>query len=158
MPQKVLCLKYIIIIANKYDGYVELKMNEVINNLKNLNLLYAEDNLTIQETTKKTLELLFEHVYTAKDGIEALDIYKSNKIDIALLDYIMPNMDGLTLVKEIYSLGDTKIPIIIATGYAYEIDDKESFEELNGKIWFIEKPLKYDEFLRTIQDVISTLK
>lgn len=133
-------------------------MDEVINNLKNLNLLYAEDNLTIQDTTRTTLELLFNKVYTAKDGLEALEIYKNNTIHIALLDYIMPNMDGLTLVHEIYALNDTKIPIIIATGFAYEIDDKEFFQELNGKIWFIEKPLKYDEFLRTIQEIIVTLK
>ena len=59
---------------------------EVMNGLKGLNLLYAEDNQTIQETTKRTLDLLFHHVYTAKDGLEALEIYKNNKIDIALLD------------------------------------------------------------------------
>lgn len=131
---------------------------EVMNGLKGLNLLYAEDNQTIQETTKRTLDLLFHHVYTAKDGLEALEIYKNNKIDIALLDYIMPNMDGLTLVKEIYSLDEVKIPIIVATGYSDEIEDKESFERLSGKVWFIGKPLKYDEFLKTIQEVIATSK
>jgi CheY-like chemotaxis protein len=133
-------------------------MNEVLNGLKELNLLYAEDNPTIQETTKRTLDLLFHHVYTAKDGLEALEIYKTNKIDIALLDYIMPNMDGLTLVKEIDSLDEVNIPIIVATGYSDEIENKESFERLRGKVWFIGKPLKYDEFLKTIQEVIATSK
>ncbi len=59
---------------------------------------------------------IFAEIYEASDGVEALDIYKSNKIDMIMTDIEMPNMNGLSLCKEI-RITDKKIPIIITTAY-----------------------------------------
>ena len=130
-------------------------MNELAQILKELNILYAEDNQSIQASTKKTLELIFGNVYIANDGLEALEIYKSNTVHIALFDYVMPNMNGYEAARQI-RLDNKKIPIIIASGYS----DKDKL--LNaidlGVIKYIEKPLKYDELVNALKLAIEILR
>ena len=61
---------------------------------KSLNVLYAEDDLIIQESITRILKLFFKEVFVANDGSEALEIYHNNQIDVIILDYVMPNFDG----------------------------------------------------------------
>ncbi|MDY0322039.1 MAG: response regulator transcription factor [Arcobacteraceae bacterium] len=130
-------------------------MNELAQILKELNILYAEDNQSIQASTRKTLELIFGNVYIANDGLEALDIYNSKTIHMALFDYVMPNMNGYEAARQI-RLDNKKIPIIIASGYS----DKDKL--LNaidlGVIKYIEKPLKYDELVNTLKLAVEILR
>jgi DNA-binding response OmpR family regulator len=130
-------------------------LNELAQILKELNILYAEDNQSIQASTRKTLELIFGNVYIANDGLEALDIYNSKTIHMALFDYVMPNMNGYEAARQI-RLDNKKIPIIIASGYS----DKDKL--LNaidlGVIKYIEKPLKYDELVNTLKLAVEILR
>lgn len=122
--------------------------------LKNLNVLYAEDNDQIRESTAKTLSILFQNVYTAKDGVDALKLYNSHVIHIALLDYVMPCIDGYELAKEIRNT-NSKIPIIICSGYS----DKEKLMhaiEL-GTISYLMKPLQYSELIKSLEKAVETL-
>ena len=52
----------------------------------------------------------------ASGGKEAIEIFKSKKPDIIVLDYLMPEMDGVATLKEIRKL-DKKIPVIMFTAY-----------------------------------------
>jgi CheY-like chemotaxis protein len=130
-------------------------LQELAKILKDLNILYAEDNPSIQATTARTLELLFANVYLANDGVEALEIYKNKKIDVVLLDYIMPNIDGYEVAKEI-KRNNKNTPIIIASGYT----DKEKLFNLEEFeiAQFLEKPLKYDELISALKKVSSMIK
>jgi DNA-binding response OmpR family regulator len=123
--------------------------------LKKLNILYAEDNVSIQTSTKDMLDLLFCNVYTANDGLEALELYKTKSIHIVMLDYVMPNLDGYEVAKRIRS-ENYKIPIVMASGYT----DKEKL--LNAielcSVGYIEKPLKYEELIKTLKRTVEVLK
>ncbi len=79
-------------------------------------LLYVEDEDFIRRIAISYLRPYFAEIYEASDGVEALEIYKSNKIDMIMTDIEMPNMDGLALCKEIRA-NDKKTPIIITTAY-----------------------------------------
>src|SRR5699024_5187486 len=86
------------------------------------NILVVDDDVHI-------LELVFIHlseqgfrVYKAKDGIEALDILKKEVCHLAVVDVMMPFMDGFTLTKKIRKEYD--IPIILLTAKD-QIEDKE---------------------------------
>ncbi len=70
-----------------------------------INLLIADDHPLIVEGLKNIFENEqdFHIVATASNGLEALEIIKKNKIDIALLDINMPKMDGIACAKEISS-------------------------------------------------------
>lgn len=123
--------------------------------LKSLTLLYAEDNDKIRETTLRTLEIFFKKVYTARNGVEALNIYNKTTINVLLLDYIMPDIDGYELAMEIRKTNES-IPIIICSGYT----DKDKL--LNaikiGAINYIEKPLKFNDLRNAMDRVVEILK
>ena len=126
-----------------------------INILKSLNILYAEDDLVIKESTTRILKMFFKEVFVANDGNEALEIYQNHKIDVIMLDYVMPNLDGYQTAKIIREL-NKKIPIIIVSAYT----DKEKLLnaiELN-LIKYIEKPILHDDLVNVLNSVISSLK
>ena len=81
---------------------------------------------------------------TAKDGIEAIEKIKKNVFDSAVIDVVMPLMDGITLTKELLKLYP-KFPIMIMTGRA----DKHSAGSalVAGAREFIKKPFSIDEFV-----------
>lgn len=56
------------------------------------------------------------HVLTANDGQEALEIFESAKVDLAILDWMMPKVDGIEVCKYIKDNSDTKVLILTAKG------------------------------------------
>lgn len=125
------------------------------NVFKSLNILYAEDDIVIQESITRILNIFFNKVFVANDGSEALEIYQNNKIDVLILDYVMPNLDGYQTAKIIRDL-NKKIPIILVSAYT----DKEKLLnaiELN-LIKYLEKPILYDNLIQVFYGVIKSLE
>ena len=123
--------------------------------LKSLSILYAEDDLVIQNSISRILKMFFKEVHIANDGNEALEIYQNNKIDVMMLDYVMPNLDGYQTAKFIREI-NKKIPIIIVSAYT----DKEKLLnaiELN-LIKYLEKPILHDDLINVFNSVISSLE
>ena len=81
---------------------------------------------------------------TAKDGIEALEKIKKNAYDSAVIDVVMPLMDGITLTKELLKL-HPKFPVMIMTGHADEHSAASAI--VAGAREFIKKPFSIDEFV-----------
>lgn len=122
---------------------------------KYLNILIVEDDIEIQNNLKKTLSLLFNQVFIANDGVEALKNYKELEVDIIISDYVMPNMDGYELSKKIREKKDD-IPIIILSSFM----DIEKLQkciplELTN---FLEKPIAFDKLLEQINISIEKLE
>jgi DNA-binding response OmpR family regulator len=130
-------------------------MKNILTTLRNLNILYAEDDKTTRINTVKTLELLFNRVYSAKNGTEALELFDNDTIHIVLLDYKMPGKDGFEVAKAIRDI-DAKTPIIIASAYS----EKENELKTAGVnlIKYIEKPLQYDSLTVALEDSITSLQ
>lgn len=86
--------------------------------LKNITVLYAEDESIIQEGITETLNLFGIDVICAQNGQEGLSIFKSSskKIDLILTDIKMPKLDGLGMIEKIREI-DKDIPIIITTAH-----------------------------------------
>jgi len=123
--------------------------------LKSINILYAEDNEMIRENTAKTLNIIFNNVFVAKDGVEAYEMYKNQTVHILLLDYVMPCIDGYELAKEIRKTDET-IPIIICSGFS---DKEKLYNAIElGVIKYIEKPLKYEELMEALENCLDVLK
>jgi diguanylate cyclase (GGDEF)-like protein len=81
---------------------------------------------------------------TAKDGIEALEIIKKNAFDSAVIDIVIPLMDGITLTKELINLHPS-LPVMIMTGHADEHSAESAIAA--GAREFIKKPFSVDEFI-----------
>ena len=94
----------------------------MINNisiLKNITILYAEDEKDLREVTHQILKGFTKKQFVAKNGQEGLDLFKEheNEIDLIITDVNMPILNGLEMVKEIKKI-NLNIPIIVATAFS----------------------------------------
>lgn len=65
----------------------------------NMTLLYVEDNEDVMSATLETIKEFFKTIYPAKDGEEALNIFRTHEIDIVISDINIPKLDGLQLTS-----------------------------------------------------------
>jgi len=121
---------------------------------KNIKVLYVEDDLLISKQIQKLLLKLFSNVTHVKDGIEALEIYNTNKYDIVITDITMPEMDGITMSKKIKRLNEDQIIIVIS---AYSDSDKLIELIEFGVDKFIMKPIDVNLFLNTIVKIVINI-
>ncbi len=84
--------------------------------LKNLTILYVEDEEMIRQNAVEYLSRICDNVLEAKDGLEALEVYRKNRPNIIISDIKMPKMNGLNMAKEIRK-EDKETPVIIATAH-----------------------------------------
>ena len=114
-------------------------------------ILVAED----VESNFILLKNLIGREYTllwAKDGVEAIEMYKQYQPDLILMDVKMPRMDGLEATHIIRSYSK-EIPIIALTAYAFEADKELALEM--GCNDFVTKPIS-ERTLRKALDKYST--
>ncbi len=116
-------------------------------------ILVVDDEVSIREITKETLEAYGYHIQTAKDGIEALTaIEKSrNKFSVVLTDMMMPNMDGASLIRTVERLAPD-IKIIAVSG----MTDTETLAKIKKSRVeaFLPKPIQTDNLLRILDSVL----
>ena len=85
-----------------------------------MNILIVEDEQDIRELLEIHLSKEGYKIFTAEDGIQALNIFEGNDIDIALLDVMIPKIDGFKVLKSIRETSD--IPVIFITAREEESD------------------------------------
>jgi diguanylate cyclase (GGDEF)-like protein len=98
----------------------ELKL--MVNNisiLKNITILYAEDEDALRDITLNILKGFTKKQYIAKDGLEGLKLFEQyqDQIDLIITDVNMPNMNGLEMIKKIKVI-NPNIPIIVTTAFS----------------------------------------
>ena len=80
-----------------------------------MNILLVDDSRTIRNIQKNVLKGLgYENVWEAEDGVQALARLKEEIPDLMLVDWNMPNMDGITLIREVRKTNKS-LPIIMCT-------------------------------------------
>ena len=94
-------------------------MNEDVSRLKDITVLYCEDEDNLREVTGGILKSFTKKQFIAVDGAEGLEYFKNNadEIDLIITDVNMPNMGGLEMAKEIKAI-NSNIPIIVATAFS----------------------------------------
>lgn len=130
-------------------------------NLKNINVLVAEDNLLNQKFVRKVLEKEKVHVTIASNGIETIQLLdaslvdESKKYDLILMDIQMPELDGLETTKRIRNRKDEyqRIPIIALTANNMDSQIQEYLE--NGMDDCVKKPIILSELLNSIYKIFS---
>ena len=117
-------------------------------------ILAVDDSASMRQMVAFTLKGAGHDVTEASDGKQALSLAKSKKFDLVLSDVNMPNMDGISLTKELRSLPDFKFtPILILTTEAGA--DKKQDGKAAGATGWIVKPFNPDQLLATIKKVIG---
>lgn len=115
-------------------------------------ILVVDDETAVLETTKISLEAYNYRVLTANDGIEAISLcaHYQHKIAVALVDMMMPSMDGITTIQTLQKI-DPQIKAIALSGFV----PKDKLREISGIKSFLLKPYTIQELLQTLQAVLE---
>jgi len=117
-------------------------------------VLVVDDEESIREITRGTLETFGYRVLTASDGTEALALYadKKNEIAVVLTDMVMPFMDGTATIRALQRM-DPKVRIIAASGLGAGQRGGEG--ALEGVSVFLNKPYTAEKLLNTLARVLK---
>jgi YesN/AraC family two-component response regulator len=112
-------------------------------------ILVVDDEQIIRNVLKRKLEQTTSfNVFTASDGVPALEIFKNEKIDLVISDLLMTEMNGIELLRSLKRI-NPRVPVIIVTGYG-TLDDAIEAIHLGAED-FIKKPFDINEVIETIE-------
>lgn len=123
----------------------------MINNLKELNVLYIDDDKVACTNMQNTLSYFFKNVFIEHNGINAIDTYHKETIHLLLVDYDMPLMNGADFLQEIRKINNT-IPAVIISSYS----DKEKLMnaiKLN-LVSYLVKPLEFSDLKNVLKECV----
>ena len=113
-------------------------------------ILIVEDDKTVLDFEKKELEHEGYAVITAEDGRRALDLFESQKPDFILLDIMIPELNGIEVLRRIRK--QSEVPVILVTAKG------EVYDKVNGLSAgaddYISKPFAIEELLARISSVL----
>ena len=104
-------------------------------------VLLVEDDKTISLMYKIKIEIGGFEVLTADNGADGLSLAKKQKPDIIMLDVILPQLDGFSVLEELKKDASTKnIPVVMLTNLGTE-EDKEKGEKLGATDYLVKASL-----------------
>jgi len=117
-------------------------------------ILVVDDEESIREITRGTLETFGYSVLTASDGTEALAIYadRKNEIAVVLTDMVMPFMDGPVTIRALQRM-NPDVRIIAASGLG--TGQRAGEGTLEGVAVFLNKPYTAEKLLKTLSQVLK---
>jgi two-component system, chemotaxis family, chemotaxis protein CheY len=117
-------------------------------------ILAVDDSASMRQMVGLTLKSAGHDVVSASDGDEALKIARDGSpMDLVITDVNMPNMDGLTLVRELRLLPQYKgVPLLVLTTDASA--ERKSEGRAAGATGWIVKPFNPDRLLETVTKVL----
>lgn len=128
-------------------------MNQRVSVLKNTRILLVDDDELTRIAISNGFKKHCESFITAKDGLDGLEKFKQNRVDIIITDILMPNLNGFDMMHEILKLKPNQNFIVITS---YD-SDKNLFKSIEkGAISFIKKPVTMDNLQNTV--IMTALK
>ena len=116
-------------------------------------ILLADDEVNILKVLSAVLKREGYEVHTAADGVEALRLFSQKMFDAVITDLKMPEMDGMTLLREI-TKRDPDIPVIIITAHGTVDTAVEALK--TGAFDYITKPFEQDDLKSVIAKALRT--
>ena len=121
------------------------------NNDEKKTVLFVDDEEMVLEVGSLMLQKLGYSVLTASEGQEAIEIFKKNKVAIAILDMRMPGMNGYELYQQLKKI-NPKAKILLASGYTGVLSEKKLISiGLDG---FIQKPFVLKHLSEKIENIL----
>ncbi len=117
-------------------------------------ILIVDDDIPLLENTAYMIETLGYEVVTAKDGVEAVEMYKSTNPGLTFMDVKMPKQDGFDAFFKIKE-HDSEAKVVLIT--AYHVDEKKRLKANSlGLLETIEKPYDIEKLEQTINHYLNS--
>ena len=129
-----------------------IKMN--LNYLKNMNVLYVEDDENIADTTLAVLEKFFHKIYHRDKAEDGLEVIENEVVHLLITDIELPGMSGLTLCEEIRKT-DQNLPIFITTMHD-DYDTLKKAIKLN-LVDFLVKPISISAIINAVTESLNKI-
>lgn len=116
-------------------------------------IMIVDDSASLRQVVSIALKSSGYDVIEGIDGKDALSKLTGQKVHLIISDVNMPNMDGITFVKEVKKLPDYKFtPVIMLTTEAGE-DKKAAGQAAGAKAWVV-KPFKPEQMITAVAKLI----
>ena len=116
----------------------------------NVTVLVVDDERPLRDFVRRNLEARGYRVMGASNGLEALALFENERVELVILDIMMPHMDGLETTRRIRA--ESHVPIIILTAMDEETDKVRAFDL--GVDDYLTKPFGVGELLGRVQAVL----
>lgn len=120
-----------------------------------VNILIVDDDKNIRKLMQVVLERQGFNVYFASDGLEALKVIDQVKINLAIVDIMMPNLDGYEFTKTIRD-GNEDLSVLMVSAKQLAEDRKKGF--MVGIDDYMAKPIDIEEFLLHVKALLRRAK
>lgn len=121
-------------------------------NNQNIKILLIDDELEFISTLSERLELRGYTSKIAQDGETGITMIENETFDVAVIDLMMPGLNGLDTLRHIKSTNNT-LPVILLTGHGSTKDGMEGMRI--GAFDFLMKPLDINELLKKIKLAVN---
>jgi two-component system chemotaxis response regulator CheY len=116
-------------------------------------IMIIDDSATLRQVVTATLRKAGYESLEAVDGQDALDKLTGQKVHLIICDVNMPNMDGITFVREIKKRPEYKfVPILMLTTESQEAKKQEG-KAAGAKAWIV-KPFRPEQMLSAVEKLI----
>ncbi|NCC42632.1 MAG: response regulator, partial [Clostridia bacterium] len=116
-------------------------------------IMIADDAAFMRKMIKNALTTAgITHFIEAKNGQEAIDLYKKNEVDLVMLDVTMPEKDGIEALTEIIEF-DPKARVVMCSAIGQDGTIMEAIRI--GASEFIVKPFKTDQIVEVVTGLLS---
>jgi two-component system cell cycle sensor histidine kinase/response regulator CckA len=116
-------------------------------------ILVCDDEAIMRKISERLLTKLGYDVLLAKDGLEAVEKFKSNqeKISLVVLDFLMPKMSGIEVFEALREL-NPEVKIILSSGYK---DDERLRPLVDQGVKFLQKPYTIEKLSKALKEVLG---
>jgi len=117
-------------------------------------ILVVDDSASMRQMVAFTLKGAGHEVVETSDGVEALASAKSGSFDLVITDVNMPNMDGITLTRELRALPNYRFTPILTLTTESSNEKKMAGKQAGATGWLV-KPFNPDQLLATAKKVLG---
>ena len=121
--------------------------------IKNLKVLYVEDEIVLRDTTCSSLNSILKEVVVADNGQDGLEKFKTDNFDLIITDLSMPVMTGTEMIMEIRK-ENKDIPIVVTTAYGSQNEDIIKLKDI-GMDEYVMKPVDMMKLIEAIDKAVN---
>lgn len=116
-------------------------------------ILIVDDAIFMRKVIRDLLKKNnYDDIVEAKDGIEAVEVYREHRPDLVIMDITMPSLDGIETIKELRKL-DENVAILMCSAMGQEAMVKDALKY--GAKDFVVKPFKPERVLTAVKKLLG---